>query len=76
MSSFSLFISSYKQEKDIVAYIASEIGVDVSEITVPDYICCACFNILREQFFGFYSFLFIMNRKKTPSYGCFCCGWR
>ena len=50
--------------------------VDVSEITIPDYICCACFNILREHFFGFYGFLSIMNRKKTPRYGYFCCRWR
>ena len=57
-----------------VADNSGAIGVDVSEITIPDYICCACFNILREHFYGFYSFLSIMSRKKTPKYGYFCRG--
>ena len=46
--------SSFKQEKEVIEYIASEIGVNASEIVVPEFICSTCFNFLREQFFGIF----------------------
>ena len=38
----------------MIEYIASEIGVNASEIVVPEFICSTCFNFLREQFFGIF----------------------
>lgn len=44
------FISS-KSEKEVLAYIAKELDTSPETLDVPDYKCCTCFNVLRDQFF-------------------------
>ena len=33
-------------------YIALQVGVLASELVIPKYICCTCFDILRESIYG------------------------
>lgn len=51
--------NSCKSEREVLNYIAEELGVSQDVLIVPEFKCCTCFNILRDQFFrnGYSCFL-------------------
>ena len=45
-------LRSAKSESEVIAFIAQNLGVETSSLVFPPFICCTCFDILRDSLYS------------------------